>query len=343
VENIKQKNQEFNVRRGYRSLFWPLLLICIGVVWLLSNFGIFSLANIIALVQLWPLLLIVGGFELLFGRSSPQLARIIGVGTLVFALAFAFVGPALGIGKVEVKTERFSEPLGETVTANVRISPSVGKASISAATDSNNLFDADVTYAGKLNYSHQGDKDKSISLQQDNSTFSNFGFLNTLANNADLRWDVKLNPAVAINLTVENGVGDSTLDLGKLKLTGVDIKAGAGNVTLTMPGSDTGYSAKLEAGVGNVKMTLPADGTLDLKVNAGLGNIDITVPEGTAMQVFVNSGLGKVNFASNLNFTKTGSRDKDNDGTYETPNFSSASHKIVINYDGGMGNFSVHS
>jgi len=55
-----------------------------------------------ALFQLWPLLLIVGGLELLFGRSSPRLAQMLGVGTLAFALVFMFVGPVFGVGRIDV-------------------------------------------------------------------------------------------------------------------------------------------------------------------------------------------------------------------------------------------------
>jgi len=51
--------------------------------------------------------------------------------------------------------------------------------------------------------------------------------------------------------------------------------------------------------------------------------------------------LGAVNFANNLNFTHIRNRGNDNNGTYETPNFASASHKIVIDYNGGVGNFSI--
>src|SRR5258708_32217980 len=123
MENIKPKNQELFGGRRVRSYFWTLLLIGGGVVWLLNNFGILTGANIVALLQLWPLLLIVGGFELLFGRTQPQLARVLGIGTLAFALAFMFVGPVFAVGRIEVKTQQFTEPLGATPPANIRLRP----------------------------------------------------------------------------------------------------------------------------------------------------------------------------------------------------------------------------
>src|SRR5262249_31792289 len=128
-----------------------------------------------------------------------------------------------------------------------------------------------------------------------------------------------------------------------LNLTGADITAGVGKVTVNFPVSEAGYSAQISAGVGSLNVTLPTDSAITLHVSGGTGSVDVTVPEGAAVQVLVNSGLGHVNFANNLQFTHTVNRSNDNDGTYETPNFTSASHKVVIDYDGGVGNFSIHS
>ncbi len=344
MENIKPKNQELFGGRRVRSYFWPLLLIGVGVVWLLNNFGILTGANIVALLQLWPLLLIVGGFELLFGRTQPQLARVLGIGTLAFALAFMVVGPVFGVGRIEVKTEQFTEPLGATATANIRLSPGVAKTTITAASsDSSNLLDANVTHIDTVTLSRNGDKDKEITLQQESPRTWNWGFVSQNFADAKLRWDVMLNPKVPINLTVDNGVGESNLDLSKLNLTGADITAGVGQVTVNLPASATGYNASIDAGVGAIKATLPAESSINLKVSGGTGNVDITVPEGAAVQVLVDSGLGRANFANNLNFAHTVNRGNDKNGTYETPNFASASHKIVIDYHGGVGNFSIHN
>ena len=43
----------------YRSLFWPILLIGVGVVWLLGNLGYIPMPSLRMLIRLWPLILIV--------------------------------------------------------------------------------------------------------------------------------------------------------------------------------------------------------------------------------------------------------------------------------------------
>src|SRR5258705_8538131 len=86
----------------YRSFFWPLLLIVLGVVLLLQNAGILNGATISIFVRLWPLALIIVGVELLLAPRQPRLAAIISIGTLGVALAIAVIGPVFGLGKVDV-------------------------------------------------------------------------------------------------------------------------------------------------------------------------------------------------------------------------------------------------
>ena len=62
-------------RRGYRSLFWPVVLIAAGVLWLLSNLGIMTAENWSVLVQLWPILLIAAGLDMIVGRFSAVLGK----------------------------------------------------------------------------------------------------------------------------------------------------------------------------------------------------------------------------------------------------------------------------
>ncbi|MDQ2943480.1 MAG: DUF5668 domain-containing protein, partial [Candidatus Dormibacteraeota bacterium] len=55
--------------RRYRSFFWPVVLILIGVVALLVNAGLVSTERLSLLSDLWPLILIVIGLELIVRRG----------------------------------------------------------------------------------------------------------------------------------------------------------------------------------------------------------------------------------------------------------------------------------
>ena len=67
-----------NYYRG-RSFFWPIFLIGVGVVLLLSNLNIIESVNFFFLLQLWPVLLIALGLQILFGRSYPWVGNLLAV------------------------------------------------------------------------------------------------------------------------------------------------------------------------------------------------------------------------------------------------------------------------
>ena len=47
--------------RARQGVFWPLLLIALGIVFLLSNFGVITGISWLAVASLWPLLLVLIG------------------------------------------------------------------------------------------------------------------------------------------------------------------------------------------------------------------------------------------------------------------------------------------
>src|SRR5260370_29230189 len=57
--------------RRYRSYFWAAVLILIGIIALLVNSGVISTDHLNLLFDLWPVILIVIGLELLARRTIP--------------------------------------------------------------------------------------------------------------------------------------------------------------------------------------------------------------------------------------------------------------------------------
>ena len=57
-----------------RSLFWPILLIGVGIISLLVTFNVLPSISLRALIRLWPLILIIIGLQLIFGRRSPAVS-----------------------------------------------------------------------------------------------------------------------------------------------------------------------------------------------------------------------------------------------------------------------------
>src|SRR5258708_24246109 len=102
------------MRPNYRSFFWPVVLIVIGIFALLVDLNLISADRLYRLADLWPLILIVIGLELIARRtlqgSAVDIAAVLilliaGVG----AIAYVAAGPAIPGG---THTLSASDPVG---------------------------------------------------------------------------------------------------------------------------------------------------------------------------------------------------------------------------------------
>ncbi len=329
-------------RSEYRSLFWPLILIGVGIVWLMSTMGIIGGANIAVLFRLWPLLLIAIGLDLLLGRRAPLLGALIGLGTLGLAIVLMLIGPGLGLaGNYEVETAAFSEPVGDARSAEVTLNLSVGRATVTALNDSTALIDADLTYVGEVEFQAEGETDKTIrlGLREGFNGFNftgPFDFFGWLGSEDELHWDIGLSPDVDLRLAINGGVGEANLDLSGLQLTALDANIGVGKINLILPAA-SGYTAQVDGGVGEVDITIEEGASLTLDINSGVGGVSIDVPDGAAVRLEADPGLGGVETPGWLALVSG----DDDDGVWETEGFSRADSRITITFDGGIGGLTI--
>jgi len=78
--------------RQKRSIFFPLLLITTGVIWLLVRTGQIPSANLWALTHIWPFLLIAAGVGILLRPYSSYTSIVVDIlvlGGVVFAIVYA--------------------------------------------------------------------------------------------------------------------------------------------------------------------------------------------------------------------------------------------------------------
>ena len=59
----------------YRSLFWPVVLIGAGVMWLLYSLDVISASNLEVLALVWPVFVIGIGVDLMVGHRSRGSGR----------------------------------------------------------------------------------------------------------------------------------------------------------------------------------------------------------------------------------------------------------------------------
>jgi hypothetical protein len=338
VQHLQQRNG--------RSLFWPLILIGVGLVWLFSNMGILQPASIGVLFRLWPIILIVIGLDLLFGRRSPAMGTLIGVGGVALIIVLMLVGPSLGwVQSAEVKTIQYNEAIGSATSATVNLDVSVAQTTVNALSDSSDLFKADLRYIGDLTYNVSGGDAKTITLRQQNQNNNSFNFWdwNNWNTDQNLRWDIGLNKDVPINLDVSSGVSSSTLNLQDLKLTGLHLNTGVGSINLNLPATPDSYAVNISGGTGSTTIDVEEGAAIDFKISGGVGSVTMHIPKGAAVRVDASTGVGGINVPSN--YVRT-SGDENNfvgdKGVWETPGFDNADRKITITYDGGVGSFTLN-
>src|SRR5512143_3090903 len=74
------------------SIFWPLLLIAAGALWILIQLGRVDAANLWALAILWPFLLIAAGVGLIlrpYWSWAGLVTSVLAVGVLFLGVVYA--------------------------------------------------------------------------------------------------------------------------------------------------------------------------------------------------------------------------------------------------------------
>lgn len=323
--------------RGYRSVFWPILLIGIGLLWLLNNLNLIPGWSWGTLWQLWPIFLIAIGLDLLVARRSPILGAVVALGTIGLVIALVVAGTSLGISRnPEVITEQFSEELGNADSARIDLNFSVGPAEIRLLEDSNDLFQAEISHLGEVQFTSSGTNRKTIQLDTKELSFNSGWF--DFVNERELKWDVAISPEIPIELDISGGVGEADLDLSGLDLTDLSIDVGVGKFRVVLPAANDSYAAKIGGGVGETYIEVAEGADVRLDIDGGVGEFTIRLPADAAVRLDASIGVGRVRVPANFRQISGGDSDfVGEDGVWETAGFDSADHRIFITFNGGVG------
>jgi len=314
----------------------------VGIFLLLANMGVLPEHSLWTLLRLWPLILIVIGLDIIFGRRSPFIGALIGIGVVAVAVVFVLSAPSLGIvptGETLI-TERFTEPIGNTTEAEINLKLSIGKTTINALSDSNDLIDAEITHFGDVNFDVKGGKEKTVSLNQRSVRFD-FGDLRWF-DTEDLQWDIGLSPEIPLVLTIDGSVGQSVLDLLGLQIEKIKINGDVGVFELTLPALEEAYDVEIDGGVGAFKVDIEQGAAVTLTIDGDVGDFVIDVPDNADVRVDAEIDIGNLSVSSRFN--QVSERDDDflgSSGVWETPGFDDAEIKIFIVFNGSIGGLNV--
>jgi hypothetical protein len=326
----------------YRSLFWPMILIGVGLVWLLANLGILPTNSLWLLANLWPLLLVGIGLDLIFARRLPAVGALIGLLLVGVVIVVLLIGPSLNLPQLSttLQTKNLTVPLESNTSATVELNLSSYSTNIYALPDSSpNLFDGVVHYNGNLDFSANGSGGNMVINLDYNNFPGNWFIPGNFA--GDTSWKLGLSPKVALNLNINAASGSQNIDLTGLKLSSLNYDGASGSNTLRLPVSSQPYTVNLHGASGSSDISLPAETNLTLHLDGASGSLNLNLPASSAVRVEVrDSGSGSINVRSSLNRVSGGGRDKT--GTWESAGYAQSDQKLLIIVDNaGSGSINI--
>jgi hypothetical protein len=257
-------------------LFWPLLLIVFGVLLLLDNFNLLPGS---AWNYLWPIVLIFLGASLLLSRGA-QPEPVEDATTLEGARS----------GRIS-----FKHGAGELVV--------------------HGGAPADLLYSGLF----AGGVEKRLDRQHDRLSVTLaartpdwFRWPGAMFGSRGLNWDVRLNEAVPLALSLESGASAARLDLANVRVTDLKVETGASSTNVVLP-ARAGHTLA--------------------RINSGAAAVDITVPEGVAARIRGTMAVGSLD-VDQRRFPRA-------NGAYESPDFVTAENRVDLQVEGGVGSVRV--
>ncbi len=294
----------------YRSFFWPAVLVLIGGFALLLNTGVLAVDRLYRLAELWPLILIVSGVEIIIRRSLHGVTGDLAAALVVLlAVGGALAYVALAPNPNATASVDSSAPVDNL--EQVALELDVGAATINVTSSTSigaDLYRAHIDYTGPQ---------PEISLDRSLGTLrisQPSGGL-TLFQDRRFTLDLKLSPEVPWTITENSGATTDTMNLSGLHVGGVTLNTGASRDDITLG---------------------PPSGVVSVTVNGGALTVHVHRPVSTPVAVGVSGGAVSL-VADGREMRAVGNV------SYEAPGFASAADAYRVTVNGGACTVTVDS
>ena len=304
--------------RRSRSFFWPIMLISLGVLLLLSNLGIVDWSTWNLIWRFWPLILVAVGIDVLFGQRSAFGAIISAF--LVLMLIAVVAGAVFFADQLPVlsrytkdspwQTSHIVHELDDFESADVFIDWSSQPGTLYALNDLITLIEGDITYQGELIFDVDS-RGEMVDVNLDTRLINNWGF-SPFQGSQRAEWEIGLTPEIPLDLHLDSSSGSCNFDLAELIVNDLFLDSGSGSIHLALP---EGQSFQFE-------------------LDSGSGSVQIDIPEDTGIRVEIDSGSGSFNPGRTFDLV---SGERNGDGIWESENYDLAKYTIEMHLDQGSG------
>lgn len=293
------------------TLFWGILFILIGGLFLLNNLGVLDV-NWGTIWRLWPLILVFWGLSLLLGKQRlPWYVVLLLILLMVFMLIAAATTEwfhrdfdiAWGSGYKQTFEEPFAP---RTQHARFCLQSGAGKFYIRDTTSQLVKASTEVSFGKYSLTREQSDNMEYITLDfRGRSRVWNFG-------GARNRAEIQLNPIPSWDIIVEVGAAAANFDLSQYKVDELKVDAGASSIKVRL--GDRSEETRV-------------------KIKTGASSTEIDVPQSVGCEVRLETALSGKRIRG---FEKISSNH------YQTADFDTAKKKIYIDVKAGVSSVRVY-
>jgi hypothetical protein len=309
-----------------RSLFWPIVLIGIGIVWLFYNLNLITVANISAVLRLWPLLLIGAGLDLLFGRRFPIIGALFGLAVVAGLITVTLAGPKLGLVTFpEMQTETFVAPTGQARRAKLEFRFSSGQNQVQPLSGSPNLVVATAVHSGTVEFQDSGTTNRVIRLSGPQITGNLFSWFD---NWGEQKWDVAVSPDIPVEFDISISSGKADLQLNGLNVESASIHVSSGDTEVLLPAPGKSYPSNLSISSGTLTVKLPAGAETVIDSQISSGRLTFEVPTSSPVRFEVTrKSSGNVRLPDRFELVQGNEREE---GVWEAPGSDPSAPLIEI-------------
>ncbi|MHB8869769.1 MAG: LiaI-LiaF-like domain-containing protein [Thermoleophilia bacterium] len=250
------------------------ILVILGGLFLTANFGYLDWGVVASIWMLWPLILILIGIQLVFGKRQQWLAAILVVAVLAGGAALIVLGEdrvpwAFGGGLTTAVIEGPSTTGIGDATAYL----DVGAARIDLGSQTAGVMSRGTFESRRRDPQVRHDvtgSTYSLDLRQQSGMQV---FPNGLRGD---RVNVDLAAGIPWKIQLDTGAADANLDLTDIMLRELLIDAGASSVDLTVgPNVEDGARVIIDGGAGSYTLRLPRSLDIDLSTDAGVSSVNV--------------------------------------------------------------------
>lgn len=284
-----------------KRLVSGIILIILGILFLLSNLGYISFDVLFGIFDLWPLLFVIAGINILFNKKPI----VILITWIIFFVILILYGIFYGSINTDIDfSTHFTKP---AETSYGKLNLDIGAARVDIDSEKDNLLKVNARGI-KLDYND---------IYKNNNETAIFNFANRSHNSIIFdtkgnNYDFKLNEDVIWDLDLDLGAISGTLNLENIAAKSITLNMGAGNLNIVLGNKYDQSDIRIDSGASNINITVPKNAGIKIKSDSSLSKIDIDdlgliksgdyyispnyEKEDVKLRFHISMGVGIVNF-----------------------------------------------